>query len=345
LDGNAAVFYLPTAALAYGHEYVVRLEAGVLTGPNNVALSIDDDLTWRFRTKPAGPSDLSRLSVALDGSGDLCSLQRALDVVAGSARITIGRGTYHGIVRARAKHDLTLYGEDRKATILTGTNNELLNAGTSKRALISIEDSSGIAIENLTIHNRTAQGGSQAEALRLERCDKCSVRDADILSLQDTLLWSGRLYARNVLVAGNVDFIWGTGSAYFERCEIKTLGRKGYTVQARNAETSYGYVFVDSKLSSDPGISGHFLGRVDVSVYPASHVAYIDCELGEHIDPAGFLVTGGAATSLRFWEYQSKSPSGAPIDVSKRAAGVKQLSSQEAAQMRDPKVVLGGWAP
>jgi hypothetical protein len=39
----------------------------------------------------------------------------------------------------------------------------------------------------------TPQGGSQAEALRL-RCDKCVVRDADIRSLQDTLLWDGRLY-------------------------------------------------------------------------------------------------------------------------------------------------------
>ena len=175
--------------------------------------------------------------------------------------------------------------------------------------------------DSLTIHNLTPQGGSQAEALRMQNCDKCSVRNADIISLQDTLLWSGRIYARDCYIAGNVDFIWGTGAAYFDHCEIKTLGRKGYNVQSRNAEGGYGYVFVDSKLTSDPGISGSFLARIDTGQYPASHVAYIDCELGSHIDPVGWQVTGFASPALRFWEYGSKDPSGAPIDVSQRLLG------------------------
>ena len=68
----------------------------------------------------------------------------------------------------------------------------------------------------------------------MEGCDKCVVRDATIISLQDTLLWSGRIYADNCFIEGNVDFIWGTGAAYFENCEIRTLGRTGYIVQARN---------------------------------------------------------------------------------------------------------------
>jgi hypothetical protein len=57
------------------------------------------------------------------------------------------------------------------------------------------------------------------------------------------------------------------------------------------------------------------LSRVDVSVYPASHVAYINCQMGSHIALAGWTITGGAAPSgLRFWEYQSTDPSGNPID-------------------------------
>jgi pectin methylesterase-like acyl-CoA thioesterase len=345
LDGDALVLPVPAGALAYGHEYFVRLEAGVVMTPGNAALSISDDLTWRFRTQRVAPRDPSQLSVALDGSGDFCSLQGALDALAVGGRVTMAQGTYFGPARARGKRDITLSGADRKATILTGTNNEQLNSGTSKRALISIEDSSGVVIENLTIHNRTPQGGSQAEALRLERCDKCVVRDADLLSLQDTLLWSGRIYASNALIAGNVDFIWGTGAAYFEHCEIRTLGRKGYTVQARNASDGYGFVFVDCKLTAEPGITGHFLGRIDASAYPASHVAYIDCELGEHIDPAGFLVSAGDTSALRFWEYQSVRLGGGAVDLSRRAQGVRQLSSDEAARMRDAKVVLGGWTP
>jgi hypothetical protein len=83
-----------------------------------------------------------------------------------------------------------------------------------------------------------------------------------------------------------------------------------------------------------------------VSAYPASHVAYIDCTLGPHISSAGWTITGGSApASLRFWEYRSKSPAGELLGTSGRAAGSKQLSSDEAAAMRDKAGVLGGWLP
>jgi pectin methylesterase-like acyl-CoA thioesterase len=240
---------------------------------------------------------------------------------------------------------MRFHGADRKATIVAGTNNEKLNGGTAKRALVAVDASAEVSFENLTIQNLTPQDGSQAEALRMQTCDRCSVRNADIVSLQDTLLWSGRVYARDCYIAGNVDFIWGTGTVYFEQCEIKTLGRKGYNVQARNGAGAYGYVFVDSKLTSDPGITGSLLGRVDSSVYPASHVAYIDCEMGSHIAPVGWQVTGGGTSQLRFWEYGSKTPDGAAVDVGQRLFGSKQLTSDQAAMMRDKSVVLGGWNP
>ena len=169
---------------------------------------------------------------------------------------------------------------------------------------------------------------------------------ADILSLQDTLLWNGRVYARDCYIAGNVDFIWGSGAVLFERCEIKTVGRKGYVVQARNGPTAYGYVFVDSKISADPGITGIVLARIDASVYPGSQVAYVDCEMGSHIAPEGWTITGGAAPgTLRFWEYRSKDATGALLDVSRRAAGSRQITAQQALDLRDPATVLGGWNP
>ena len=346
VEGNAAVFYLPSRALHAERRYFVHLDKGALRGPAGGEPAISDDQTWVFSTGKGSTSGAPTRKVALDGTGEFCSLQGAVDAVgAGSSTIELGRGTYHGIVYFKSKRDLTIRGVDRKATILAGVNNENMNGGTAKRALIGVDASSNITFVNLTIHNRTPQGGSQAEALRMQSCDRCSVRDADILSLQDTLLWSGRVYAKNCYIAGNVDFIWGTGAAFFDQCEIKTLGRKGYNVQARNAAGGYGYVFVDSKLTHDPGITGNWLGRVDASVYPASHVAYIDCELGSHIDPVGWQVTGAGGGSLRFWEYRSKSPSGAAVDTSRRLAASKQLTEAEAAMMRDPSVVLGGWSP
>jgi pectin methylesterase-like acyl-CoA thioesterase len=349
VDGNDAVIYLRTKALSYGQTYYVTLELGAIRPPGGGALAITDSNTWRFSTAAAAPSTLSALTVALNGSGSFCSVQGALDALpAGNntaSRITINAGTYHEIVHFSGKNNVTLHGQDRKATIISGTNNNNLNPSTATRSLVGIDNSKGLVIENLTIRNVTPQGGSQAEALRLQSCDQCVVRSADIISLQDTLLWSGRVYATDCYIAGNVDFIWGTGAAYFNKCEIKTLGRSGYNVQARNAAGGYGYVFVDSKLTSDSGVTGNVLARVDVSVYPASHVAYINCQMGSHISPAGWVITGGSApSSLRFWEYQSTDASGNALNVSQRVAGT-QISASQAAMMRDPSVVLNGWTP
>jgi pectin methylesterase-like acyl-CoA thioesterase len=259
--------------------------------------------------------------------------------------ITLGTGNYHEIVYANAKSNVTLQGQSRTGSVISGTNNNNLNASTKGRALFGVDNANTLTIRNLTITNLTPQGGSQAEALRLQGCDKCVVRDATVISLQDTLLWAGRIYANNVLIEGNVDFIWGTGAAYFVNSEIRTLGRKGYIVQARNT-TGYGYVFVDSKLTADSGITGNILARIDAGAYPSSHVAYINCQMTNAIAPEGWLLTAGSATSsLRFWEYQSVDASGNPINVGSRLAGSRQLSASEAAMMRDPTVVLGGWQP
>jgi pectin methylesterase-like acyl-CoA thioesterase len=350
IDGNSAIFYLHPHGLAYGKNYYINVDPGVVIGPDGVSLAISDQTTWHFTTEAAAPTSLASLRVSLAGTGNFCSVQGALDALPANntdpVTITIAPGTYREIVHFRGKNNVTLHGEDRKTTIIAGTNNNNLNPGTNIRSLVGIDASSGVTVENLTIHNLTPQGGSQAEALRMQGCDKCIVRDADILSLQDTLLWSGRVYADNCFIAGNVDFVWGTGAAYFNNCEIKTVGRTGYDVQARNPASGYGYVFVDSRLTSDPGITGNVLARIDVSVYPDSSVAYIGCQLGSHISPAGWLVTGGAApASLRFWEYGSVDPAGNPVDVSQRLAGSTQLTADQAAMMRDPTMVLGGWDP
>jgi len=350
VDGNAVVVTLPSRPLRYGQTYYVTVESGAIRSPTGASFTVTDSATWRFSTAAAAPNDRANLAVALDGSAPFCSVQGALDAVPANnsspVTVTIGAGRYHDIVYFRSKNNVTLAGQDRNGTVIEGTNNDNLNPGTKARALVGVDASSGLVVRNLTIHNLTPQGGSQAEALRLEDCDKCIVQDATIRSLQDTLLWSGRVYATNCLVEGNVDFVWGTGAVYFTNCEIRTVGRSGPIVQARNPASTYGYVFVGCKLTSDPGLSGGVLARIDVSVYPASHVAYIDCEMTGEITAAGWQLTAGSNTSmLRFWEHGSVDSAGRAIDVSHRLAGSKQLSDAEAATMRDATVVLGGWRP
>jgi pectin methylesterase-like acyl-CoA thioesterase len=350
VDGNDVVVYLKSHALDHDRTYYVTLEAGAIRAPGNAPFAITSESAWVFGTASAPPAGRSSLSVALDGSGSFCSLQGALDAVPSgndaSVSIEIGPGTYRGVVYFSGKHNITLRGADRRAVVISGVNNNNLNPSTRSRALVGADDADGLIVENLTIQNLTPQGGSQAEALRLQQCDRCVVRDADILSLQDTLLWSGVIYARNCYIAGNVDFVWGTGVVYFDDCEIKTVGRSGPIVQARNDVGAYGYVFVDSRITSDPGITGATLGRIDASVYPGSHVAYVDCMLGSHISSAGWQITGGfAPSSLRFWEYRSRNAAGDLVDTGARIAGSTQITAEQAASLRDKATVLGGWDP
>lgn len=331
------------APLRYGTSYTVKVDAGAIRGSGGASGLAGE---WQFSTRSGPPADASQLRVALDGTGDFCSVQSALEAAPSGGTVQVGAGFYHELIHVSGKVGVTLRGDDRKTTVILGVNNERLNGGTANRALVNIEKSAELTLERLTIHNLTEQGGSQAEALRLQDCDKCVVRDAAILSLQDTLLWSGRIYAKDCYIAGNVDFVWGKGAVYFDGCEIKTVGRKGYVVQSRNTPEGYGYVFVDSKITADPGVTGIVLARIDVSAYPGSHVAYINCQMGNHIAPEGWTITGGlAGSSLRFWEYQSTDTSGAPLDVSRRHPSSRQISADQAATMRDPSQVLGGWAP
>ena len=351
VDGNAAVIYLPTKVLSYGQTYYMTVDSGAIKPPGGGTLSIAGSSAWRFTTAAAKPSSLSALTVALDGSGPFCTVQGATDALpannTAASVITVQTGIYHEIMHVSSKSNITIQGQDRTGTVIEGTNNNTQQgtaASTVNRSLLGFDSTNGLTITNLTIKNLTPQNGSQAEALRLQRCDKCVVSNASIYSLQDTLLWDGRIYADNCYIAGNVDYVWGGGAVYFNSCEIHTVGRSGVLVQARSPTTAYGYVFVDSKLTADAAATNNMLARIDEGDFPGSHVAYINCQM-TNIAPAGWTLTDPTATqTVRYWEYQSTDASGNAINTSSRQFGT-QISASEAAMMRDPTVVLAGWQP
>ncbi|MGC4093486.1 MAG: pectinesterase family protein [Polyangiaceae bacterium] len=357
LDGDTAIVRLHTKKLSAGESYFVTVEDGVFLDEAGASLgALSDAAAWRFTTRSAGPADPSKLSVALDASGDFCSVQGALDFVPtlSSTPVTVQlkNGVYREIVMAANKSHLTLRGEDRKNTIIAYANNDNQQVllGTKWRAMTHWENVSDLLIENLTLHNLTDVSGgkgNQAEALRIEPGERVTVRHVDVLSLQDTLLIAGHVYFEDCYIEGNVDFVWGRGVGYFQGCELKTVGRVGYNVQSRNAAGAYGFIFVDSKLTSTMGFMGNYLGRIDVSVYPGSQVAYVDCQMGPHIAAAGWVVTPEGSTvpdTLRFGEYNSTDLDGQPLDVSQRHPASRQLTATEATTLRD-KVTILGWDP
>jgi pectin methylesterase-like acyl-CoA thioesterase len=264
--------------------------------------------------------------------------------------IHVKRGTYREILFVENKRNVTLRGEDRRGTLVAATNNEVLQnrQGSKVRALVGFENVTDLVLENLTLHNTTPQGGSQAEALRIDPGERVIVRNATFLSRQDTLLLTGTVYVSDSYVEGNVDYVWGKGTAVFERVELKTVGRPGWNVQARNPPERFGYVFVDSTLSADPDVLGHFLARIDATRFPGSHVAYVDCKMASAVEPKGWEITpqGTTATNgIRFWEYGTRGLDDKPLPLGKRHPASRRLTRAEALKMRDKRHVFGGWDP
>src|SRR5215471_17535580 len=346
ISGNVALI-MPHVSLTYNGSYFVTVDPGVFRTTSGVFAGIAGNTAWRFSTKPtAPPSGSTALTVAADGTGDFATVQGAIDFVpaANTARtlIVVRRGLYQELVHINNKPLVTLHGEDRTGTVIAYANNS--NFNPSARSVVGV-DTADVTIENLTVRNLTPKGGSQAEAIRTNGL-RFLLRNSDLYSFQDTLQLNGSAYVDSCYIEGDVDFMWGTASAYFVNCEANMVTAAGYYVQSRTLQGQPGFVYVNCRLSGASGVTGGWLARIDPNVFPDSQVIYINSAMGPQVQPAGWLLNNATSSStVRFWEYHSIDLTGAAIDVSQRIASSRQLSDAEATQWSDPQFVLGGWVP
>jgi pectin methylesterase-like acyl-CoA thioesterase len=359
VSGSTASIHLH-AQLAYGETYSVLVDAGALTGTvgGQAFAGVTDPATWRFTTKPAAPSLADgRLTVAADGSADFETVQGAIDLVPSGntapIRITVRKGTYTEIVYLGAAQPfVTIRGEDRDGTVIQYANNNTFNPGNNRAMFGS--DASDFTVASITLHNTTPEGGSQAEALRANG-QRVLLDRVSLESRQDTLMLQGTGYVTDSYIEGDVDFMWGHGTAFFNECELRALSRTvstsaDYHTQIRNVQTVNGNVYHRCRLTPDPAGATNpqyraYLGRIDPTVFPFSQVVYIDCAMGPHVLAVGWLLNNATtAPSVQFWESGSTDLQGAPLDVSGRAPFSRQLTAPEVALWSNPEFVLG-WKP
>ncbi|MFM7750611.1 MAG: pectinesterase family protein [Opitutaceae bacterium] len=351
--GRGLTFLPRGGVLAAGRTYRLRISPGAIATAAGVPFAgFAAGVEPRFTVRAAGPAaDASTLVVAADGSGDFCTVQGAIDFVPlGNTRprlIAIRPGVYPEMIYIGPRRPfLTLRGADRDACVIAYANNNNFNAGNN-RAMVAI-DANDVALEFLTLHNTTPRGGSQAEALRGNGrrvvLDRVTLR-----SFQDTLLWNGALFVTDSLIEGDVDFMWGGGACFFQRCEIRSVSA-GYLAQVRNAEAGRGNVYVDCRLTAAPGVTNVYLARIDpragvANTWPYSEVVFLGCAMGPHIRPEGWLLNNAtAAPDSRFWEAGSTDLEGSSLDLSRRLADSRRIDAATAARYRDPEFVLG-WSP
>jgi pectinesterase len=310
----------------------------------------------------AGAKDYS---VAADGSGDFRTLQAAVAAVpdGNPNRIIfhIRPGVYQGqIILPARKSNVTFAGDDAEKVILTYALNihEPQPAGVSPKyagiGVVILGDD--FHAENITFQNTSGDHG-QALALRADG-DRAVFNHCRLLGWQDTLrVDDGRDYFTNCYIAGRVDFIYGSGTAVFDHCEIHS--RNGGHVTAANTpqDQPYGFVFLDCRLTGDsqpwinPGgvpvnPSAHPLADLGRPWRPYARVAYIRCWMGDHIKPEGWNNWGKVSNekTARYSEYESAGPGANPT---MRVKWAHQLTAEEASAYTVAHILHGddGWDP
>lgn len=297
----------------------------------------------------------SDLVVAKDGSGDFMTVQEAVNAVPVNRKnrttIFIRKGIYkERVVIPETQSNITFIGESQTETILTFDNfanrKNVMgeNLGTSGSASIYIY-AQGFEAENMTFENSAGNVG-QAVAVFVA-ADQIVFRHCRFLGNQDTLYTWGkqsRQYYEECFIEGTVDFIFGSATCVFDRCDIHAKRSGGYlTAASTPQDQAFGYVFVNCKLTSDEGIKDVVLGR---PWRPYAKTVYLGCEMGSHIKPEGWYNWGkpDAEKTAYYGEYAS---TGAGANPSARVAWSHQLTKKEAASY-DLKTILAardGWNP
>lgn len=159
---------------------------------------------------------------------------------------------------------------------------------------------------------------------------------------QDTLSISGNLFTFKTYIEGNVDFIYGSGSAYFLDSTISP-NEDGISITAdkRATNTSLGgMVFDQCTVKPAPG-SGHFtnvaLGRPWNS---NARVAFVDSYLDPMISPVGWNVWSKSSPNTEnvlFGEYRNYGPGSSNCN---RASFSQQISDADVVQFQ-----LGNFFP
>lgn len=227
-----------------------------------------------------------------------------------------------------------------------------------------------LTLQNLTIENASGDSKTHGQAIALyAEGDRIFVDSCRLLGHQDTLFTgplppkeyqpdgflgptqhaprvNGRQYYKNCYICGDVDFIFGSATAYFDGCTLESLHRdstpEGYVTAASTPEgQEYGYVFSECAFTSDecPAASV-YLGR---PWRDFARTVLIGCTLSAHIHPDGFhdWDKKHARNTVFYAEYKDT-----PVPPP-RADFVRALDAAQAAHFSKECVLAGtdGWNP
>ncbi len=304
--------------------------------------------------------------VAADGTGDYYSVQAALNKVpATGGLVLVAPGVYRErLLITQAHVTLKSAKADASKTLIVNDASRApgLPQGPPQQGTATVRvRGDDFTAENITFendfsltHKQEAQG-SQAQALSLGG-DRNVLRNVRLLGNQGTLGVNAkncqssaggnceptRSYFTHCFVAGNVGFIAGDGTAYFDDCEIHSTDHPNagfITAQGkRSAAQESEFVFRNCRFTGDAGAVNVALGR---PWREYATVVLLNPVLGAHIAAQPWRDSGRSQRmeTAYFRVYNPTGP-GAPT-------ASKTLPAAELPRYTPQAVLAGkdGWSP
>ena len=302
------------------------------------------------------------ITVAKDNSGDFDSIQKAVDSVSdnNNETIFIKKGIYKERIEIR-KNNITLIGEDTDETIITeGFYARMIMPDGSKRGTFRsytfLVYADNFSASNITFENSAGFGDNVGQAIAVyAEGDNLTFKNCKILGHQDTLFtgplplkekqpggFTGptidgerklvhQLY-EDCFICGEIDFIFGSATAYFKNCTLFALNRNEpinsyYTAPSTYEGQAFGYVFDNCTFTGNCPPKSVALSR-PWRIH--AKVVILNCEYSDQIIDEGFTDWNKPESheTVYYAEYNGHGDGYKP---EKRAAYVHQLDEAQAA--------------
>ncbi|KAF1860861.1 hypothetical protein Lal_00000275, partial [Lupinus albus] len=304
-----------------------------------------------FKIKP-------NVTVALDGTGDFKSINKALKKVPSENEkpfvIYIKKGIYHEYVHVtKDMTNVVFVGDGGDKTRITGNKNFIDGVNTYNTTTVAIQGDHFIAI-NVGFENSAGPHKHQAVAIRVQ-ADKSIFYKCQFDGYQDTLYaHTHRQFYRDCIVSGTIDFIFGDAIAVFQNCTFvvrKPMKNQNCIVTAQGRKDRHqptGIVIQGGSIVADPMLQAAKLDHKSYLARPwknFSRTIFMDTFIDGFIDPEGYLAWQGEEGPMHmntcfYSEYHNYGPGS---DKSKRAhwAGIWNLNSKAAHLFQPSKFFHG----
>ena len=250
--------------------------------------------------------------ITVGKNGDFSSVNEAVQAAKIGDTIFVSNGIYRERVEVTKPH-ITLIGEDKNHTVIEyGLYARMIVDGEKLgtfRSYTMLVNTDNFTCRNITVANTAGFGDDVGQAIAIyAEGDNLTFENCRFLGHQDTL-FTGPLpfmeiekggfrgpteFAerrtvhqtyRRCYIEGEVDFIFGSASAYFEECELFSIdcGKEinGFVTAASTYDgADYGYIFNRCKFMGNCPAGTVYLGRPWRNF---AQTVLVSCEIGNHI--------------------------------------------------------------